>query len=625
MKKLILTSSVIAFLGILALPAASQAATVAELQAMINALQAQIQQLQSQLTQIQGTTPTWCHTFWCHTFNVNLKIGDRGSEVEALQTVLERQGFSISSDEKNKKSFDESTASAVSGFQEKNKDEILTPLGLKFGTGFVGPSTRAKLNNLYGCGVSPIIAPIPPPLCLPVITVLSPNGGERWDIGKTYQIKWNIGRYPDDRVNIFLNNDKLWSNPVKITSVANSGIYNWTIPKSLFVDVPGSSQQGEVVIASDSNYKILLENATKPDWDFSNAPFSIVAAGAPSITVLSPNGGERWQVGSTQTIKWTSQNLPSGQLGIDLRLNDVHIRSLFPSTENDGVQQWVVPDVISSGVASGFKIRISLIEIGTGRTLYYDDSDAPFSIAAAGIPSITVLSPNGGERWAKGATQTIKWQFTPSACPEGAYCVAPFLDMPFFDIKLFGHGSCPAGTECPVPEYTIATNIRDTSHSWIVGNTRNDIVPDGAYIVKVCQGSICDDSNAPFSIVAPLITTNNCGRCSHIKRGIYVEWLAPDRQCESGLWYYNNRVETANSSCLCQRCSVIKSNTWVEWAPYYNVCETQNAYYQNRYERYEPTCPAVATSTSAVSPETQAASILSALRGVLSELGGLLR
>lgn len=103
---------------------------------------------------------------WCHTFGSNLSLGNRGEEVAFLQKVLEKEGFDISVDEKEKQFFGESTAAAVSGFQEKYRSEILEPLGLKYPTGFVGKSTRAKLNDLYGCfvtppGIPPKVQPLP--------------------------------------------------------------------------------------------------------------------------------------------------------------------------------------------------------------------------------------------------------------------------------------------------------------------------------------------------------------------------------------------------------------------------------------------------------------------------------
>lgn len=103
---------------------------------------------------------------WCHTFGNNLALGNRGGEVGFLQKVLEQEGFSIASEDKDAQYFGESTAAAVSGFQEKYRSEILDSLGLKYPTGFVGKSTRAKLNALYGCSVIPPGMPpkvVPPP------------------------------------------------------------------------------------------------------------------------------------------------------------------------------------------------------------------------------------------------------------------------------------------------------------------------------------------------------------------------------------------------------------------------------------------------------------------------------
>ncbi len=88
---------------------------------------------------------------WCHTFNTNLRIGSSGDEVSFLQTVLQKEGL-LGTTGNDKGSYDETTAAAVTGFQEKYRSDILAPAGLQFGTGFVGVATRAKLNALYGCG-----------------------------------------------------------------------------------------------------------------------------------------------------------------------------------------------------------------------------------------------------------------------------------------------------------------------------------------------------------------------------------------------------------------------------------------------------------------------------------------
>ena len=80
-------------------------------------------------------------------FISDLKEGSRGAEVTALQTCLAAdpevypQGI-VSGN------FGSQTKAAVIAFQEKYRQEILAPAGLKSGTGTVGPSTRTKLNEI---------------------------------------------------------------------------------------------------------------------------------------------------------------------------------------------------------------------------------------------------------------------------------------------------------------------------------------------------------------------------------------------------------------------------------------------------------------------------------------------
>jgi ABC-type transport system substrate-binding protein len=80
-------------------------------------------------------------------FKSELKLGSRGKEVEELQKCLAR--FSdIYPEGKITAYFGEDTKKAVIKFQEKYKKEILEPWGFKEGSGIVGKSTRAKLNEI---------------------------------------------------------------------------------------------------------------------------------------------------------------------------------------------------------------------------------------------------------------------------------------------------------------------------------------------------------------------------------------------------------------------------------------------------------------------------------------------
>jgi hypothetical protein len=73
---------------------------------------------------------------------------ENNSEVCLLQQLLKEQGKDIYSEGLVTGYFGPLTLAAVIRFQERYFTEILEPLGLKKGTGYVGPSTRAKLNKL---------------------------------------------------------------------------------------------------------------------------------------------------------------------------------------------------------------------------------------------------------------------------------------------------------------------------------------------------------------------------------------------------------------------------------------------------------------------------------------------
>ena len=125
-------------------------------------------------------------------FYRSLKLGDTGGDVVVLQQILNRDpetrvtdsGPGSAGDETSY--FGELTRQAVIRLQNKYQAEILTPVGLTSGTGYVGPSTLAKLSSLIIGSparlpvgevnpnpTSSLNIPPPPPLLVPEKTTES--------------------------------------------------------------------------------------------------------------------------------------------------------------------------------------------------------------------------------------------------------------------------------------------------------------------------------------------------------------------------------------------------------------------------------------------------------------------
>ncbi len=88
-----------------------------------------------------------------YNFINDLYYGMNNDEVKMLQKCLateqDGEGYLFPIYQTTTGYFGSITLQAVKRFQEKYKDEILTPLGLTTATGYVGSSTRAKLNELF--------------------------------------------------------------------------------------------------------------------------------------------------------------------------------------------------------------------------------------------------------------------------------------------------------------------------------------------------------------------------------------------------------------------------------------------------------------------------------------------
>lgn len=84
----------------------------------------------------------------CKQINNNLYFGLSNTEVRCLQQFLKNQGQDIYPEGLVTGYFGKLTRTAVIRFQEKYRVEILSPIGLSRGTGFVGVFTRKKINPI---------------------------------------------------------------------------------------------------------------------------------------------------------------------------------------------------------------------------------------------------------------------------------------------------------------------------------------------------------------------------------------------------------------------------------------------------------------------------------------------
>jgi hypothetical protein len=117
---------------------------------------------------------------------------------------------------------------------------------------------------------------------------------------------------------------------------------------------------------------------------------------APDVTVVSPNGDESWEVGSTHDVEWTATDncdVASVTLLLSRDGGATYVDTLAVGGAGDGVYSWTVtPDATAAA-------RVMVVAADRGGNQGADASDGDFEIKeqTAGIPAHVVIagaSPN---------------------------------------------------------------------------------------------------------------------------------------------------------------------------------------------------------------------------------------
>ena len=200
---------------------------------------------------------------FCYIWSKNIRVGDNDADVSALRTALIKEGV-VESSVLTQGAFNEILASGVVGFQEKYSSEILTPNNLRHGTGYVGPSTRAKLNALYGCSnvpqtpytnPVPSVTPVYPQNNLPSILtgpVVNPSNGHSYYLLSA--MDWNSSEAFATRLggHLVTINDSA-ENAWVVSQFSNYG----GNPRHLWIGLNDAVNEGAWIWASNdaSNYR----------------------------------------------------------------------------------------------------------------------------------------------------------------------------------------------------------------------------------------------------------------------------------------------------------------------------------------------------------------------------------
>jgi len=167
----------------------------------------------------------------------------------------------------------------------------------------------------------------------PSITITAPNGGEVWLAGSTQNIEWTASGVSDVSIRFSEDDGQTW---ITIADTVDDTSPNWL------------SYPWSVPTFASSECLIRIQEY------ISGSP-SAVSAGTFEIrypiTIVAPNGGEDWVVGTTQNIVWSTIGVDdvSIELSTDVGTTWDTIVDTIDDTDADwGSYPWLVPDIEST-------------------------------------------------------------------------------------------------------------------------------------------------------------------------------------------------------------------------------------------------------------------------------------
>ena len=296
---------------------------------------------------------------------------------------------------------------------------------------------------------------------LPGVLVTSPNGLEQWCAGTIQQITWESSGIPAFDVYISSDSGQTYN---LLASQVRDHFYEWPIPKT---------QKAGIA------YRVRVEESGDPVLgsysDLGNMTFTI--SSLPQIT-LQP-GNTVQPAGGTATFLAGSASIPAP--------------TALWQVSGDGGQTW-------TDVPNGTNPTLTLhnLQVSQNGTIYRAvfsnlcGSDTTVS-ASLTVVGLTLLEPNGGEKFCTGSTMNIRWG------------LANYTGSPVYNLAASSDGGKTWAT--------IVNGILANDYKWTLPRA---LAPSAQYRIRVTltSGAVIDISDSNFTINGQAVVTRNPSNAS---------------------------------------------------------------------------------------------------------------
>lgn len=206
------------------------------------------------------------------------------------------------------------------------------------------------------------------------IEVIEPDTGVYWRTNTTREIQWSYNFINNVVLQYSTNAGIDWNS---IDTVPASDLtYNWTVPNNI-----------------TSNAKIKVFSLDNSSISYESGLFNITDE---SLTLRSPNGGERWMQGESRIISWEADDATNVMLEYSTDHGE-NWSTIVASTPANANYNWTVPAIPSETVS----VRVS----DADKPGLFDTTDVTFTVRG-----IRLTSPVGGENYLIRSSQQITWE-----------------------------------------------------------------------------------------------------------------------------------------------------------------------------------------------------------------------